>query len=144
MIEKALIYATSSHGLLVFDEPDFPHVPIQIPGGTIEPGEDTFAAARREFHEETGLAPDAPFNHLGTTLYDFTRDGIAHTHQRHFFHVSLTSNLPETWNHIEKTPSDGSGPILFHFFWLSLESAQTRLGLDMDQYITQVHHTPGL
>lgn len=30
---------------------------ISLPGGQIEPGEDALAAARREFHEELGVAP---------------------------------------------------------------------------------------
>lgn len=48
---KVLIYGTSSSGLLVFDEPEFSEVPIQVPGGTVDPDEDIFEAARREFHE---------------------------------------------------------------------------------------------
>lgn len=56
---KVLIYATASRGLLVFSEPDFPEIPLQVPGGTIDAGEDPLPAARREFSEETGLtAPD--------------------------------------------------------------------------------------
>ena len=55
---KALIYATSPRGLLVFDEPDFPSVPTQVPGGTIDAGETPMEAAYREFEEETGLVAD--------------------------------------------------------------------------------------
>ncbi|MDB5339251.1 MAG: hydrolase, type 5 [Planctomycetaceae bacterium] len=32
-----------------------------IPKGEVEPGEDLFAAARREFQEETGVTPTSPF-----------------------------------------------------------------------------------
>lgn len=46
---KVLICATSRRGLLVFDEPDYPDVPLQVPGGTVEPDEDLQAAAVREF-----------------------------------------------------------------------------------------------
>lgn len=53
--DKALIYATSRRGLLVFEEPDFPEVPLQVPGGTIDVGEEPEVAAVREFLEETGL-----------------------------------------------------------------------------------------
>src|SRR5881398_1226501 len=37
-----------------------------IPKGLVEPGEDPLAAARREFEEETGIAPDGPFLPLGS------------------------------------------------------------------------------
>jgi len=37
-----------------------------IPKGLHEPGEDPEAAARREFAEETGLAPEGALIHLGT------------------------------------------------------------------------------
>jgi predicted NUDIX family NTP pyrophosphohydrolase len=37
-----------------------------IPKGVIGPGEDPLAAARREFAEETGFAPEGPFEPLGT------------------------------------------------------------------------------
>lgn len=35
-----------------------------IPKGEIDPGEDPFAAAQREFHEETGQKPEGQFHAL--------------------------------------------------------------------------------
>ncbi|MGH3993629.1 MAG: NUDIX domain-containing protein [Pseudonocardiaceae bacterium] len=37
-----------------------------IPKGVAAPGEELLAAARREFEEETGLAPQGPFRSLGS------------------------------------------------------------------------------
>jgi predicted NUDIX family NTP pyrophosphohydrolase len=37
-----------------------------IPKGEVEAGEDLLAAARREFHEETGFDPRGPFLELGS------------------------------------------------------------------------------
>lgn len=49
---KVLIYATWRDRLLVFDEPDFPEIELQVPGGTVEAGEDIAAAALREFRKK--------------------------------------------------------------------------------------------
>jgi predicted NUDIX family NTP pyrophosphohydrolase len=37
-----------------------------IPKGVVEEGEAPFAAAKREFHEETGFQPEGPFRELGS------------------------------------------------------------------------------
>ncbi len=84
MIEKALIYATTSRGLLVFDEPDFPEVPLQVPGGTVEVGEPVIDAARREFGEEPDWSIELGFGCWETAIAPSSETGsfttfIAHT-----------------------------------------------------------------
>ena len=71
---KVLIYATWQGRLLVFDEPDFPEIELQVPGGTMEPGESPEVAATREFVEETGLTPPQPLGpapDIGVRRRDF-------------------------------------------------------------------------
>lgn len=136
--QKVLIYATSAKGLLVFDEPDFPEVGVQIPGGTVKPNENIFAAAAREFAEETGLTPDARPSLLGTTDYSFIRNNSDHTHRRSYFHVELPNGLPDVWHHHETMPDGGGSPILFRFFWLGLDEARSRLGFGMEQFLDKI------
>ncbi|OCJ18323.1 DNA mismatch repair protein MutT [Rhizobium sp. AC44/96] len=128
---KVLIYATCRDRLLVFDEPDFPDVQWQVPGGTVEHGEDVAEAASREFHEETGLTP-GPLTQLGTHDYRFSlKNGGTVLHRRHYFHVGLDSNQSSTWLHRELTPFGGGAPILFRFFWISFSEARAKLGYGM-------------
>lgn len=128
---KVLIYATWRKHLLVFDEPDFPDVDLQVPGGTMEPGESPEAAALREFVEETGLAPPAALLPLATQDYRFTKDGRQICHRRHYFHAPLAGEQRQTWLHLEMTPDSGGPPIRFRFFWLSQSEGGNRLGYGM-------------
>jgi 8-oxo-dGTP pyrophosphatase MutT (NUDIX family) len=129
--EKALIYAIWRDRLLVFDEPDFPHVLLQVPGGTIEPGENADAAAKREFEEETGLVPRAPLLPLLIQNYRFTRNGRSICHRRHYHVLHLDGEYAQSWQHREMTPFDGGAPIRFRMFWLDLEEAEAKLGYGM-------------
>jgi 8-oxo-dGTP pyrophosphatase MutT (NUDIX family) len=51
LVLKAMIYVTSPQGVLVFEEPESPHIGLQVPGGTIEQDEAPFLAARA-FHSQ--------------------------------------------------------------------------------------------
>jgi 8-oxo-dGTP pyrophosphatase MutT (NUDIX family) len=127
---KVLIYALRDRHLLVFDEPDFPSLELQVPGGTVEPGEDIATAATREFEEETGFVPDE-LHPLGVHDYCFEKNGREHHHQRHYFRCRISEMAPATWLHYEMTPFDGGDPIGFRFFWLPIEEAKQRLGYGM-------------
>lgn len=131
---KVLIYAVRNGHLLVFDEPDFPAIEPQVPGGTVEDGEDLALAAAREFEEETGLAA-GDLHPLGIHDYRFEKDGREYHHQRHYFRCTLPEATPNTWLHFEMTPLDGSAPIRFRFFWLPIAVARQRLGYGMQHFL---------
>lgn len=135
---KVLIYATWNGRLLVFNEPDFPEVELQVPGGTIEPGEDILTAAQREFAEETGLIDRGPLTLLATDDYRFVRYDQEILHRRSYFHLELTGELPETWIHREMTPFGGGSPIRFRFFWMSVDVAIRSLGYGMGQRLSVI------
>jgi 8-oxo-dGTP pyrophosphatase MutT (NUDIX family) len=130
---KAFAYITSEQRLLVFRHPDFPEAGIQVPAGTIEPGEQPEAAVMREAFEETGLTALTLVSFLGEQMYamtDFERDEL---HHRHFYHLHCAGNPSDTWLHEELYPQSGEAdPIIFEFFWAKLPDGIPPLIADHD------------
>ena len=123
-VEKVYAYITSENQLLVFKHVDFPEAGIQVPGGTLDAGETPKAAVLREAGEETGLRDLVVEKYLGGDDCIESRSNQTGIMVRYFFHLTCPSEVPETWQHHEHHPSDGSpGPILFEFYWLLLAEA---------------------
>ncbi|MEK7434744.1 MAG: NUDIX domain-containing protein [Cyanobacteriota bacterium] len=121
VIKKVYAYIVKNNQLLVFSEPDFPDIGMQIPGGTVEENENIEDALKREIFEETGLTKIKIKSYLGEDFIDLRNFGKNQIHERHFFQVELEEETNETWDHTEKFPSEGTEKeILFRFFWLSL------------------------
>lgn len=138
---KVVLYATWRGRLLVFREPDFPEYGIQVPGGTMEPGETPDEAARREFLEETGLTAPAGMTFLGERDYRYApTDGPERQHRRWFFHLPLDGEFAEGWEHMEMHPDAGGPPIRFALFWLKLPLGEALFG-ELD---AMLDHLPAL
>jgi len=136
--DKALIYASNACGLLVFHEPDFPDVPMQVPGGTVEFGEAPLEAAKREFVEETGLDIPLTMSHLKRDDHRFLRDGVPHIVLRNYYHALLPDDLPRTWDHIETHAHDGAQNILFRYSWVNIQEADHGLGIGLNAAIPEL------
>jgi len=146
MIEKykVLTYITRGSGLLVFRHPDSPESGIQVPGGTVEPGERVEDAALREAIEETGLASLRLSIYLGDMSRDMSDFGMDEIHHRHYFHVWCDEEPPATWQYYELNPHGSHQPILFDFYWVNLMDGVPALTANHAAYIPKLAAHLGL
>ncbi|MBG6166756.1 8-oxo-dGTP pyrophosphatase MutT (NUDIX family) [Labrenzia sp. EL_195] len=119
---KAYVYLTCGSELLVFSEPDYPEVGLQVPGGTLDPGESYLQAARREFCEETGLSLDIALESFADQdrILENVPDCLDGLHRRRHFHGRIPEKPAAEWEHFESSPSAGGPPIRFRLFWIDL------------------------
>lgn len=117
---KVVLYPVWRDRLLVFTEPDFPEVGVQVPGGTVAEGEAVEDGARREFLEETGFEAPATLVPLGEMTYVYEAGGYRHQHLRSYFLLQLEGDCPEHWEWTEETPDGGGGPIRMAFSFVPL------------------------
>ena len=124
--QKVVCYVVREGRLLVFRHLDEPwdESGLQVPAGSIEPGETPEAAALREAAEETGLRGLRLVRKIGETRYDMApyRGEI---HHRHVFLLELDEPAPERWISAESDPADGSGPKRFECYWIPLARGHT-------------------
>ncbi len=99
--------------VLVFKHP-ITEAGIQIPKGTVEPGEDTLTAVIREIKEETGIE-NFKIEHL--IAVDYWENDNGEIHNRYFYKISV----PEASDEWDYRPTGGEGEegLIFHFFWIS-------------------------
>lgn len=120
--QKVFAYITQGDRLLVFTHADFPEAGIQVPAGTVEPGEDPVEAVMREAYEETGLDNLALDAFLGDYRRDMSDYGLNEIHHRYYYHLRCPDTAPAAWSHWEMTPHGQveAEPIQFDFYWVRL------------------------
>lgn len=122
-VEKVLCYIVRDGRLLVFRHLDygFEEVGIQVPAGTIRPGEAPEAAALREAAEETGLSAFTLIRKLGLSEYD-VRPYRFELHRRHVFLLELGEPTPDRWLSHERHDGE-QPPTRLECFWIPLAAA---------------------
>lgn len=116
------------------DHVDYPHLKMQIPGGTIEQGESPKHAAIREAQEETGLSGLVFKAFLGNFEKDLSPIGKDETIHAWFFHLSATDVPAPGWRHTEAHPHGQAGSIRFQLYWVELEPRPVLGGIDDAMY----------
>src|SRR5215470_9932472 len=124
--DKVYAYITHRDRVLVFRQPQFPEAGIQVPGGSVEPGETPDEAVMREAREETGLSALTMVRFLGERPFDRRLRGRGGLDRRYFYHLRCGGEPPAVWQHAERTPSEGGpGPINFVLWWVALDEVPT-------------------
>ncbi|BCJ76086.1 hypothetical protein CS0771_56300 [Catellatospora sp. IY07-71] len=120
--EKVVCYIVRDGRLLVFRHVDYSweEVGIQVPAGSVKPGETPEQAALREAAEETGLPGLKLLGKLGETEYD-PSPYLYELHHRHVFHLTVTEDTAERW--FSSEDDHGDEPIRFECFWIPLAAA---------------------
>lgn len=114
LIGKVVCYVTRGEDLLVFRHRYQPEAGVQVPAGTIEPGEDPEVAALREAEEETGLSGFCVLRKLGEYTHRYA--GRPEDHRRHVFHLEAPEGAPERWQHFAENA------YWFVFEWVPLRA----------------------
>lgn len=135
---KVFAYITYQQRLLVFRHRDFPEAGLQVPAGTLEPGEETAVGVLREAWEETGLTKLQIVSCLGEQQRDMSDFGKLELHHRTFFHLQCLQQPPEQWSHAENHTNDGREPIWFELFWVAI-TAVPPLIADHDYFLPVLH-----
>ena len=118
---RAYAYITNGSRLLLFTQPGAQEAGIQVPSGTIEPGENPRDAVMREAKEETGLAELRCELFLAQDTRDMRDCGEDELQYRWFYHLSVGGRPRDTWRHGELA-EDGSLRIPFDFFWANVRA----------------------
>lgn len=142
---KVFAYITHGNRLLVFRHPFEPEAGIQVPAGTLEPGESPEDGVMREACEETGLAELTLDGFLGEQERDMADFGRNEVHHRRFYHLLYDGSPVAVWRQQELHPADDpeARPI-FEFFWASLPDAVPPLIADHGIMLPQLVNRLGL
>ncbi|WP_440900865.1 NUDIX hydrolase [Actinosynnema sp.] len=116
-VRKVVAFVVHEGKLAVFRQDD-EAAGLQVPAGTLRPGEDPEHGALREATEETGLPNLRVIAYLGRYRYDITpfREEIQ---DRSVFLLTVDGNPPDRWDSAE-THDGLLPPTPLHFHWVPL------------------------
>jgi len=117
MRHKVLAYITRERDgrreLLVFTHRDDPEAGVQVPAGTVEPGEPIEDALFREIREESGLTDAQLVRQLAE------HEEVEWDNNRHVFHLIAPNGAPDRWAHIVHGQGEDAG-MVFEYRWVDL------------------------
>ena len=122
--------------ILVFRHREFPDAGVQVPGGSVEAGEELEAAVLREVFEESGLEGLPIGRYLGAQEEAF--EGHSEPQMRHFFELNAPEGCPDTWAHTVSKGEEDAGMVFLYEWWpvarAERDLSMGRAGLLLGQY----------
>ncbi|NKB66602.1 MAG: NUDIX domain-containing protein [Candidatus Latescibacteria bacterium] len=122
-------------GLLALYFSDAPDMPLRLPGGNIDPGENPEQAMYREVREEAGLEDLTMVRKLG--IHNYYKPFIQDDVERHDFLLRAPGNTPYTWVHTVSGEGGDAGS-RFHYQWLVADQFH-RLDDELNTFVTPEH-----
>jgi len=139
VIAKVIAYITRERGgetqLLVFEHVDFPDAGVQVPKGTVEPGETIGNAARREVREEAGLTMLDGLEYIGQITQTAPRFVSSDVEEWNFFAMRADGNIAdrEAWTHRVQGRGEDKG-MWFRYYWVVLNPGLELAGRQHDGF----------
>jgi 8-oxo-dGTP pyrophosphatase MutT (NUDIX family) len=134
-ILKACACLVDARGrLLVFHHPE--DRDMQLPKGTIEPGEAPEDAVRRELLEESGIRHTGELVSLGT----MDRNYQHRSQLWYLFLMRAQAVLPETFEHVAMGSPEEDG-LVFSFRWLTADAPLDGFAAPYVKVIAKVRET---
>ena len=137
MLKACACLVDAQGRLLVFQHPE--DQVMQLPKGTVEPGEAPEAAVRRELLEESGIHYTGDLLALGTMDRDCEAgvEGNQHRHPQlwHLFLMRSQAALPEFFEHVAIGSPEEEG-LVFRFSWLAHDAP---LDAFTEPYVRVIH-----
>lgn len=96
-----------------------------MPGGTVDEGETLEAAILREVQEESGLRHFCIERFLSDYII-FVKEKKEYQ-KRHFFHISLLTDVKDTWEHIVSAGEEDKG-LVFCYEWVDINKSPELAG----------------
>jgi 8-oxo-dGTP pyrophosphatase MutT (NUDIX family) len=117
--QKVMAYVVRENArrreLLVFEHRDHADAGVQVPAGTVEPGEAIAAGLLREVEEETGLSA-GQVRLVGKLAETYEAE---FDQQRHVFELRPVSPLPDRWSHTVGGAGEDTG-MVFEYCWVPI------------------------
>ena len=136
VIEKVVAYITKDEHLLVFRHVDT-DAGIQVPAGTLEPGEPPDDGVVREAQEETGLDGLVVRRFLGSRDYDMSSYGQDELHRRYYYDLECEGDAPSIWRHLETGGGTSEG-IEFELYWVLLPGGVPELAVAQGDFLGEL------
>lgn len=134
--QKVQCYITREHArslqVLVFEHVDYPDAGIQVPAGSIKPGETPEEAALREAWEESGVRELRVQRYIGK--FHWWHADQREDNECHVFHLITLQTLPESWEHVVSAGAEDKG-LRFVYYWLDCAVAAQVLSSNQGDYL---------